>query len=159
MEQYHSNLSKWFRQSIFDLTFDISEDDLWKKFEYINSPGWTLCHLIVEGELAIKKLQPEYKMRIENFRDFMFGSDGTAKINLSKDELLEIFKPVYDSLEKEVSNKFQTLMLTDITDESLKSVLKTEMDFYLHIMTTHIAMHCDALMKWRLFNKMKNPYG
>jgi hypothetical protein len=155
---YHNNLSRWFRQYIFDLTNDINDSDLWTKFPHINSPGWTLVHLIVEGELAIVKIKPEYGISVKNYKDFMYGADGDAKLDLSISELLDRFKDVYEILETEVSEKMDELHSREIDDESLKGVLKTELDFYLHMLTTHIAMHCDALIKWRLNAGMKPPY-
>jgi len=158
LKQYHNNLSNWFRQNIFDLTNDVKDTDLWTKFDHINSPGWTLLHLIVECELALVKIKPEYEISVNNFNEFMYGSSGHAKSNISVPELLKKFNHVYLKLETEVSEQLDILNTTVIKDEDLKSVLKTELDFYIHILTTHIAMHCDALLKWRLNAGMKRPY-
>jgi len=151
LKEYHINLSRWFRSYILYLTNDISDSELWIRFEHINSPGWNLLHLIAECELAILKIKPDHIIYLKEYRDFMFGSGGDAKLDLSTSEILGIFKKVYDILETEVSDKLDILHKTDNQDEILKDVLKTELDFNLHMMTTHIAMHCDALMKWRLF--------
>jgi len=61
-----------------------------------------------------------------------------------------LLNDVYRTLEQEVESRLGYLNETEIDDEYLRSVLKTELDFYLHILTTHIAMHCDAIVKWRL---------
>lgn len=159
VNEYHINLSRWFRQYIQDLTYDIPDSKLWEKHEFINNPGWTLIHLIVECELALKKLKPEYEMSIENFQDFMYGSDGSAILEMTANEMLDKFDNVYNALEVEVTNQINELHQKEISDESLKGVLKTELDFYLHMLTTHIAMHCDALTKWRLAAGMKLPYA
>jgi len=150
LKEYHNNLSRWFRQYIVDLTADVNETELWKRFEYINSPGWTLMHLISEGELALKKIKQDYVSRVEIPELFMVGSDGNARSDYSIDEMHNLLNDVYRTLEQEVESRLGYLNETEIDDEYLRSVLKTELDFYLHILTTHIAMHCDAIVKWRL---------
>jgi hypothetical protein len=156
--QYHKALAEWYRQYIIDLTSDINNSDFWKKFDFVNSPGWTLMHLVVEGEMALAKLRPDYVCRIEAQIDFAYGSDGRATYNIEPEKLLALFRELYVSLEKEVSAQFNKLLKTSVTDEALSGVLGTELDFYLHMLTTHPAMHCDALMKWRFLNGMKSPY-
>ena len=158
LTQYHRTLSRWYVSYICDLTQDIPETDLWKKYKFINSPGWTIAHLIAEGESAIVKIKPGYIAEIKEPNYFLYGSDGKAVLELSLKELLEKFKRVYESLSDEVELCLNDLIYTPINDEALKSVLDTELDFYLHIQTTHLAMHCDALMKWRLFHGVGNPY-
>jgi hypothetical protein len=155
LKEYHSNLSRWFRQYIIDLTKDVNETELWKRYENINSPGWTLMHLITEGELALKKIKHDYVNRVEIPELFMVGSDGNAISDYSAYEMHNLLNDVYRILEQEVEYRLDYLNETEIDDEYLKNALKTELDFYLHMLTTHIAMHCDALTKWRLFAGVK----
>ncbi|MDQ3193668.1 MAG: hypothetical protein M3P82_01585 [Bacteroidota bacterium] len=77
----------------------------------------------------------------------MYGSSGIVESDVSLSELLEKFNYVYLLLESEVLKQLDTLNSTQIKDEFLKDVLKTELHFYIHMLTTHIAMHCDALLK------------
>ncbi len=156
--QYHKKLSRWYVSYICDLTRDIPEADLWKRYEFINSPGWTIAHLIAEGESAIMKIKPGYIAELKEPENFLYGSDGKATLELSLQELLVTFKQIYELLSEEVEKNLNDLANTPINDEALKSVLDTELDFYIHIQTTHLAMHCDALMKWRLFHGIGNPY-
>ncbi|MBX7041287.1 MAG: DinB family protein [Ignavibacteria bacterium] len=149
MKPYHGNVSKWFRNYILFLVADVDDSILWKKTEFANSPGWTLMHLIVEGELALKKLVPEYECRIGTVKDFEFGSDGTANSGLAKQEMTDMFISVYSELDEAVAGSIDLLYSKPNTDELLKDELSLELDFYLHMLTTHIAMHCDALTKWR----------
>lgn len=158
LQEYHNNLSRWFRQYIVDLTEDINNSNLWIRYPNVNSPGWTLLHLIAECELAIVKLNTGYKISIKDYNDFVYGSDGNAKLDMNISELTEKFIEVYNTLESEVKMKIDILNETEIEDEYLKNVLETELDFYLHMLTTHIAMHCDSLMKWRLNAGMKKLY-
>lgn len=158
LQQYHNNLSRWFKLYILDLTYDIPESKLWERHKNLNSPGWTLLHLIVEAELALVKIKPDYLITIKNQNDFAYGSDGNAKSNLNINEIIENFKTAYLELETAVTLQLDKLHETEIQDELLKGVLKTELDFYLHLLTSHIAMHCDALTKWRPASGMKLPY-
>ncbi len=157
--EYHSHLSVWMREYIADLVTDINPDMIWQRHTFINSPGWTIMHLITEGEFALAKLDAGYKYHIENARDFLTGSDGNATSDHTLSEMLPVFNQVYDRLDEEVTTKLSSLYLTAITDEELKGILKTELDYFLHILTTHLAMHCDALMKWRLASGMNSPYS
>ena len=153
--EYHSNLSAWMRNSVTDVVNDIDKSLLWKRYDHINSPGWTLMHLIVEGEYALSKLDTNYKPKITNAQDFMFGSDGSAKADLTLDEMINTFNHIYISLDGEVSKQLSSLKETPVKDAILKDILNTELDFYLHMLTTHLAMHCDALVKWRLTSGLK----
>jgi hypothetical protein len=155
LKEYHNNLSRWFREQIIVLTKDIEISELWTRYPHINSPGWTLMHLIAEGELALKKIKQDYVSRVEIPELFMVGSDGNARSDYSIDEMHNLLNDVYRTLEQEVESRLGYLNEIEIDDEYLKDVLKTELDFYLHMLTTHIAMHCDATVKWRLNAGMK----
>ena len=156
--EYHSNLSTWMREYIQDVVTGIDDEQVWKRYPFINSPGWTLVHLIVEGELALAKLDSSYKSTVDRPQDFISGSDGTARIDLSLTDMVVKFEEVYDRLDEEVCARLGDLGETPISDEELKVVLKKDLDYFLHMLTTHLAMHCDALLKWRFASGMKGPY-
>ncbi len=149
MKPFYRNVSKWFRNYILFLVADVEDGILWKKLEFANSPGWTLMHLIVEAELALKKIRPGYECRVSPAKDFEFGSDGTANSGLGKQAMTDLFISVYSELDEAVAGDIDRLYSLPNTDELLKDALSNELDFYLHMLTTHIAMHCDALTKWR----------
>lgn len=156
---YHSNLSAWMRNYIIDLTKGIADELMWKRHDYINSPGWTMMHLIAEGEYALCKLSSGYQRTIMNPEDFLSGADGNARTEYTLVHMLEMFGSVYSRLDEEVQLQLEDLRDTGITDEELQYVLTTELDYFLHILTTHIAMHCDALNKWRSAMGLKSPYA
>lgn len=150
IQEYHSNLANWFRSYIVYLSNDIESSELWIKYPNINSPGWNLLHLIVEGELAILKIKPDYTIKFKDQNDFMYGSDGNAKSEHTTSDLLDMFREVYMTLNSVVNKNIDLLNEKENEDELLKTVLKTELDFNLHMLTTHLAMHCQELTKWRL---------
>lgn len=115
-------------------------------------------HLIVEGELAITKLDNGYKSTVDHPQDFISGSEGSARSDLSLRDMALRFAGVYDRLDKEVCARLTDLRAAPISDEELQVVLKKDLDYFLHMLTTHLAMHCDALLKWRFASGMKGPY-
>lgn len=146
------------REYIQDVVTGIDDEQAWKRYPFINSPGWTLMHLIVEGELAITKLDNGYKSTVDHPQDFISGSEGSARSDLSLRDMALRFAGVYDRLDKEVCARLTDLRAAPISDEELQVVLKKDLDYFLHMLTTHLAMHCDALLKWRFASGMKGPY-
>ena len=146
------------REYVKDVVADISDSRIWKRHEFFNSPGWTMMHLIVEGELALSKLVDDYERKVKHPDNFFSGSDGQSTSGLSIRDMVDTFDDVYTRLDKEVSARLQQLREAPISDEELKVVLTKELDYYLHLLTTHLAMHCDALLKWRFASGLKSPY-
>lgn len=160
MEQtpYHNHLANWLQEYIADLAQDIPEGLCWAKQGHLNTPGWTLMHLVAEGELALGKLQPGYQPVLAAPEAFLSGADGQATAPYTISQMLEMFRQVYQQLDQAASAQIGALTRQPITDEELKGVLQTEMDYYLHILVSHVAMHCDALAKWRRASGIGLPY-
>ncbi len=153
-----ANLSTWMRSYIIDLCTDVPQEQLWERFEHINAPGWTLMHLVVEGEMALQKLDVNYTPILLVQDDFESCSSGNATSTITLPQMLDHFTSVYHQLATATLAQEDHLANTPISDEELKYVLRTELDFYTHMLTTHLAMHTDALMKWRLKVGLGSPY-
>lgn len=148
MQEYHSTLSGWMCAYFEFLFKDIRDEDLWKRSPHCNSPGWTIMHLTAEGELAIAKILPGAEVP-DDAGDFLYGSDGNATATYTKEEMLKRFGNTYKRLGAAVVENMESLKSAPLRDESLEGLLNNELDFNLHMLTTHIAMHCQSLIIWK----------
>lgn len=143
-------LSLWMQRFVLYLCKESSLEDFWTRHGGHNCPGWTLMHLIAEAESAIKKQEPEYPGFIKNPKDFLMGSDGSAQVGASPEEIIEQFNNTYSYLNQFVDAHVDRLEKEDIKDEFLKRYIPKEIDFHVHLLTTHLAMHATSLKQWKV---------
>lgn len=138
-----------------NLIADISPAEIYRyQDQKINSPGWCLGHLAVETDDANKYLGNKTAVPEEWYSLFYYTAP-PLKLDQelpSKKELTSAVNKVFPQLLNSFLILDEQFLNKPCHSNFLKDKLPTERDWFLHILTTHIAMHAGNIASWRRFS-------
>ncbi len=131
---------------------DVSADQIYDgQSDGVNSPGWCLGHLAVEGDHAIMHAGGERISPQEWDQYFLMNASGPWQPDRlpAKDELVQAVEAIYERLREIAGELSPEFLSAECHSDFLRPVLKTEGLWYAHMLTTHVAMHCGNIAIWR----------
>ncbi len=150
-----ANLNRFLLGYLNNLVEDISADSFYlHQDQGINSPGWCLGHLAVETDDANKYLGHSSAVP-ENWYSLFFYTAPPLKLDQtlpSKADLIAAVNSVFPKLLDSFQALDEEFLARPCHSNFLKGKLPTENDWFVHILTTHIAMHAGNIAAWRKFS-------
>jgi hypothetical protein len=137
-----------------NLVADIPEQMLYRHQDRkINSPGWCLGHLAVETDDAYKYLGNASLIPDDWYALFFYTAPplDIDQALPSKGELIDAVNSVFQALNSAFERLDDAFLDRPCHSNFLKSYLNTEREWFIHVLTTHLATHAGNIAIWRRF--------
>ncbi len=144
---YHFNMSYLLR-----LVENISDEQLYEKqLEGLNSAGWILGHLFVEGQDILDFYKIEHTTSPEWNQYFRYGSGKITSLeNLpKKEEMIDKIKVRYQLLLEVYLNLSKEQREAKHPSQLLAKTYQNMDAWFAHHFTNHIAIHCGNITVWK----------
>ena len=134
------------------LVEDIPEDRLYEgQLDHVNAPGWVLGHISVETDDGLRYAGGDQVVPQSWYDHFYYTAPRISSLDglPQKEEMLSACKKAVIGLMDVVEVMPDELLDKPCHSEFLREHLPTERDWYVHILTTHIAIHAGNVATWR----------